>query len=263
VLGVNGYSGTIAETDSDGDGVVGFGETNGVHGIAAPGNGVHGVNGAGSGTKPAYGCGVFGESDNGYGVYGASTTGSAVYGKATAPHLAGEFDGNVQMSGTMTSSGITSNGAVKINGTATVTGDVILSGADCAEQFDMQDASSPEPGTIVVIDDEGKLRESQGAYDKRVAGVVSGAGEYKPAIVLDRRGSSEGRASIALVGKVYCKVDADPAPITVGDLLTTSTRPGFAMKAADPAQAFGAVIGKALRPLRSGQGLIPILVALQ
>ena len=81
--------------------------------------------------------------------------------------------------------------------------------------------------------------------------------------MLDRRGSSEGRASIALVGKVYCKVDADPAPITVGDLLTTSTRPGFAMKAADPAQAFGAVIGKALRPLRSGQGLIPILVALQ
>ena len=141
--------------------------------------------------------------------------------------------------------------------------DVMLTGADCAEQFDMRDGQSPEPGTIVVIDDAGKLRESQSPYDKRVAGVVSGAGEYRPAIVLDRRASSEGRASVALVGKVYCKVDADPAPIAVGDLLTTSGRPGFAMKAADPAQAFGAVIGKALRPLRAGQGMIPILVALQ
>ena len=36
-----------------------------------------------------------------------------------------------------------------------------------------------------------------------------------------------------------------------------------AMKAADPARAFGAVIGKALRPMREGCGLIPILVSLQ
>jgi hypothetical protein len=138
-----------------------------------------------------------------------------------------------------------------------------LTGADCAEQFDMCDATSAEPGTIVVIDDEGKLRESQCAYDRRVAGVVSGAGAYRPGIVLDRQASSEGRASVALVGKVYCKVDADPAPIAVGDLLTTSARPGFGMKAIDPAQAFGSVIGKALRPMASGQGLLPILVALQ
>jgi hypothetical protein len=35
------------------------------------------------------------------------------------------------------------------------------------------------------------------------------------------------------------------------------------MKASDPAAAFGAVIGKALQPLRSGTGLISVLVALQ
>jgi hypothetical protein len=35
------------------------------------------------------------------------------------------------------------------------------------------------------------------------------------------------------------------------------------MKATDPAKAFGAVLGKALRSLASGQGQIPILVALQ
>jgi hypothetical protein len=36
-----------------------------------------------------------------------------------------------------------------------------------------------------------------------------------------------------------------------------------AMKAEDPQKAFGAVIGEALRPLGNGQGLIPILIALQ
>src|SRR5271166_1902243 len=140
---------------------------------------------------------------------------------------------------------------------------VTLAGGDCAEQFDTHGATSPEPGTIMVIDDGGKLRMSHGAYDKRVAGVVSGAGEYRPAIVLDRRASSEGRVSVALVGKFYCKVDADPASVTVSDLLTTSERPGFAMKATDTAQAFGAVIWKALKPLGTGQDMIPILVALQ
>jgi hypothetical protein len=82
-------------------------------------------------------------------------------------------------------------------------------------------------------------------------------------LILDRKESSEGRVPIALIGKVYCKVDAQYVAIEVGDLLTTSPTPGHAMKAADPLKAFGTVIGKALRPLEGGQGLIPILVALQ
>jgi hypothetical protein len=53
------------------------------------------------------------------------------------------------------------------------------------------------------------------------------------------------------------------ASIEVGDLLTTSPTPGCAMKVIDPLKAFGAVIGKALRPLERGEGLIPILIALQ
>jgi hypothetical protein len=35
------------------------------------------------------------------------------------------------------------------------------------------------------------------------------------------------------------------------------------MRADDRVKAFGAVIGKALRPQADGQGLIPILIALQ
>ena len=69
--------------------------------------------------------------------------------------------------------------------------------------------------------------------------------------------------TVALVGKVYCKVDADPAPIQVGDLLTTSSRAGHAQKVLSRPDAFGAVLGKAMGSLANGQGLIPVLVALQ
>ena len=72
---------------------------------------------------------------------------------------------------------------VHINGEA---GDIVLRNADCAEEFD---TSMPlaAPGTVMVIADDESLATSQQAYDRRVAGVVSGAGRYRPAIVLDRR----------------------------------------------------------------------------
>jgi hypothetical protein len=140
---------------------------------------------------------------------------------------------------------------------------VILTNADCAEDFDVAETAVSDPGTVMVLGEAGRLEHSQRAYDKRVAGVISGAGDYRPAIVLDRQAPARDRRAIALVGKVYCKVDATDAPIEVGDLLTTSPTPGHAMKASDPFKAFGAVIGKALRPLDGGRGLIPVLIALQ
>jgi hypothetical protein len=149
------------------------------------------------------------------------------------------------------------------SGNIEVTGDVILQGADCAEDFDVLAGGTVEPGTVMVIDQEGALRQSEKAYDKKVAGVISGAGDCRPGIILDKQQSESNRMPIALVGKVYCKVDAQYSPIEVGDLLTTSSTPGHAMKADDPLKAFGAVIGKALQPLEEGQGLIPILIALQ
>jgi len=156
------------------------------------------------------------------------------------------------------------SGNVTVTGKLTVSDDVILTGADCAEEFDVSQAWAAEPGTVMVLDDDGGLHESRHEYDKKVAGVISGAGSFKPAITLDRRKPSEQkRAPLALVGKVYCKVDAQHHSIEVGDLLTTSSTPGHAMKAGDALKSFGSVIGKALRPLQSGQGMIPILVALQ
>jgi hypothetical protein len=152
---------------------------------------------------------------------------------------------------------------VEVNHDLRVNGDVVLTGADCAEDFDVVRTESIEPGTVMVIDQEGALRPSQEPYDKRVAGVISGAGGLSPGIVLDKKTGSVSRLPLGLVGKVYCKVDATLSPIEVGDLLTTSATLGHAMRATDPTKAFGTVLGKALHRLESGQGLIPILIALQ
>ena len=146
--------------------------------------------------------------------------------------------------------------SIHLNGGA---GDIVLRNADCAEEFDLG-GDPPEPGTVMVIDDAGRLRESRGAYDKRVAGVVSGAGNFAPGIVLDRRETTDPRVRVALAGKVWCKAQG---PIEPGDLLTTSDTAGRAMRASDPARAFGTVIGKALGALGSGPGLVPALVTLQ
>jgi hypothetical protein len=139
----------------------------------------------------------------------------------------------------------------------------MLANADCAEDFDVVDPARAEPGTVMVLSDDGTVIACSTAYDKRVAGIVSGAGAYKPGIVLDRATQNDQRKPIALMGKVYCRVDAEYGAVSVGDLLTTSPTMGHAMRAADAGQAFGAVIGKALRPLASGRGLIPVLIALQ
>jgi hypothetical protein len=149
---------------------------------------------------------------------------------------------------------------IHLNGDA---GDIILQNADCAEDFQIDDASSVEPGTVLVIGSSSRLQVCREAYDKRVAGVVAGAGAYRPGIILGRKaGQRKTSLPVALMGRVYCKVDSSHGAINVGDLLTTSLTPGHAMKARDPMKAFGAVIGKALEPISRGVGMIPILVAL-
>jgi hypothetical protein len=247
-------SGVSGINTGAGYGVYGGSDSNdGVHGVtSSSGSGVSGTNtGAGygvSGWNSGGGTGVYGQATTktGAGVTGINTgSGAGVYGQSQSGP-AGQFQGNVSVSGSVN-----------------VAGDVFLTGADCAERFDLKTLEAPEPGTVMVIDDTGALRQSDKAYDRKVAGVVSGAGAFRPGIVLDQLDDNEGRTTIALVGKVYCKVDANAGPIAVGDLLTTSDTAGHAMRVNDPLKGFGSVIGKALRPMASGQGLLPILVALQ
>lgn len=151
-----------------------------------------------------------------------------------------------------------------VNGSVIVEDDVILQNADCAEEFALADSERAEPGTVMVLDDDGRLRSSSEPCDTRVAGVVSGAGALKPGIVLGRDpGNAERRVAIALAGRVNCRVDAGSEGIRAGQLLMTSERAGHATAVQDAREAVGAIIGKALRPLAQGTGLIPILVALQ
>ncbi|MEO1352069.1 MAG: hypothetical protein AAFW84_25245 [Cyanobacteria bacterium J06635_15] len=142
-------------------------------------------------------------------------------------------------------------------------GDIILQNADCAEDFEVIEGSEATPGSVMVIGTDRQLQVSDCPYDKRVAGIVAGAGDLKPGIILGRRESSSNSVPIALAGRVYCNVDASTHSIEVGDLLTTSALPGFAMKVSEPMQALGAILGKALAPLAKGTGSIPVLVALQ
>ena len=65
---------------------------------------------------------------------------------------------------------------------------------------------------------------------------------------------------VALSGRVGVRCDA---PIGVGDLLTTSSTPGHAMRVGDHTRAQGAIIGKAMTSLDEGSGLVLVLVSLQ
>ena len=145
-------------------------------------------------------------------------------------------------------------------GTLAVAGDIVLAGADCAENFDVAGSKAPDPGTVVVIDPEdGGVRESREPYDRKVVGVVSGAGDFKRAIVLDGTKSERCCVPLGLSGKVYCKVDAEYSPIEAGDLLTTSSTPGHAMKAVDAVKAFGAGVFGRHAGTPAGEQCIPIV----
>jgi hypothetical protein len=180
------------------------------------------------------------------------------------PSLFGIYNRNVNKPGlTIDGSLLVSVKALQITG-----------GADFAENFDVSaekyagSPSAPEiqPGMVVAIDpaNPGKLSLSRRAYDHRVAGIISGAGGVKPGMTMGQQQTlADGKYPVALSGRVYVWVDATRGAIHPGDLLTTSATPGHAMKASNPAKAQGAIIGKAMTELKSGKGLVLVLVTLQ
>jgi hypothetical protein len=193
-----------------------------------------------AGHNDGKGYGVWAFSQNGTGVWAQGSTGIWAQGNP-----AGYFSGDVLVTGDL----------ILVN-------TLVSAGGDVAEDFDVEaEPLNAEPGTLLVIEENGNLRASDVAYDTRVAGVVAGAGTLRPAVILQRVSSPKQRSPLALVGKVFCKVDASFGKIVAGDLLTTSGTPGHAMKATDRSRAVGAIVGKALAGLDSGLGLIPMLVS--
>ena len=140
----------------------------------------------------------------------------------------------------------------------------IRGGADLAEPFAMSHGGV-EPGSVVVIDEDhpGKLRRSTESYDKKAAGIVSGANGIRPGISMVQEDKLEAGENVALSGRVYVHADAAYGAIKPGDLLTTSDTPGHAMKVTDHAKAQGAILGKAMSGLKDGKGMVLVLVTLQ
>ncbi len=144
----------------------------------------------------------------------------------------------------------------------------ITGGADLAEPFVIAETTEGAgeilPGMVVVIDPEnpGDLKLAAHAYDRKVAGVISGAKGLSPGMVMRAEGTAhaDGDHPVALTGRVWCWCDATYAPIEPGDRLTTSATLGHAMKAIKNDQASGAVIGKAMTRLSEGTGLVLVLV---
>jgi V8-like Glu-specific endopeptidase len=136
-----------------------------------------------------------------------------------------------------------------------------------------------EPGDVLELDPNhpGHYRKSRGPCSNLVAGVVS----TEPGFVLgsppatddsglstpdsgpwtdDSRPSTVDSALLALIGIVPVKVTDEGGPIEPGDLLTTSSTSGYAMRWDPESGEPCNFIGKALEPLDSGTGVIQVLL---
>lgn len=117
-----------------------------------------------------------------------------------------------------------------------------------------------DAGDVLVINSDGILTRSTQPYQTNLAGVYS----TQPGFVAGQPIESEleGYIPLAMVGVVPVKVVDENGAIQPGDLLTSSSTPGHAMKADGDAPQ-GSVIGKALSPLGTGTGWIQMLAMLQ
>ena len=192
---------------------------------------------------------------------------------ANALSVLGNLDvsGNLQVSDEFVITGDGSfGGDLNVAGKITTSILTVTGGSDIAEPFvsGTTGGTTPAPGMAMVIDPEhpGQLKLAAHPYDRKVAGVISGANGLAPGLVLKSADSeyTDGNRPVALTGRVWCWCDAEAnGPIQPGDLLTTSGTPGHAMKVTDFGKAQGAILGKAMTSLDEGKGLVLILVALQ
>ncbi|MDP2736682.1 MAG: hypothetical protein Q8O59_02755, partial [bacterium] len=145
--------------------------------------------------------------------------------------------------------------SVTINGDLTMNGDINMAGGDIAEGFKV--LGKVEPGDVLVINNQAddKLIKSSQPYQKTVAGVVS----TDPAVKL----GDKNQPQVALSGTAPVKVSNENGSINPGDLLTTSSLSGYAMKCSDQEKCFGAIIGKALEKFSGSTGVIKMLISLQ
>ena len=139
----------------------------------------------------------------------------------------------------------------------------IKGGSDLAERFEVTDEA--KPGMVLAIDPDqpGMLCIARGPYNRRVAGILSGANDLGAGMVLADLPGAKHSMPMALSGRVWVYADANSKAIEPGDLLTTAEIPGYAMAVKNHARAQGAIIGKAMTGLKQGRGMVLVLVTLQ
>jgi hypothetical protein len=142
------------------------------------------------------------------------------------------------------------------------------SGADYAESMRADGASGLRPGDVLTIDPghSNVVRASSSRNSPLVVGVYS----TKPAVLaVGTHGLTDnlsGEVPVAMMGVVPTKVTTENGPIRAGDLLTTASRSGYAMRAhrvmvqGIALYPTGTVLGKALGSLHSGSGTIQVLL---
>ena len=203
-------------------------------------------------------------------VYTEGGTGDDYSGRATdgAPETLGEGPAPTAAVFRVTSEGdVLADGPYY--GLAFVTG-----AADVAEWISISEPV--EPGDVLELDPEnlGHYRKSRGPCSDLIAGVVS----TNPGFVLGAKTPSssasgfglwtmdlgpwtESSALVALIGIVPVKVTDEGGPIRPGDLLVSSSTPGYAMRwdqeSDSPVCSF---VGKALESLTDESGLILVLL---
>jgi hypothetical protein len=164
--------------------------------------------------------------------------------------------GNVGIGTTTPTQKLEVNGDLNVSGTGNIyyQGNLTGYGADVAEYIAGSDV---EAGDVVILspDQDKAVARSAVAYDTRVAGIVS----TRPSHIM---GAGEGNVLLALAGRVPVKVTNETGPIRRGDLLTTSSTPGHAMRCADRTACSGAIVGKAMEPFDKPEGTITALVVL-
>lgn len=141
-----------------------------------------------------------------------------------------------------------------------------IGGADFAESVSMSGPKEKyEPGDVLVIDTgtDRRVSLSNNPYSTLVAGIYS----TKPGVIATTHRSDDpllmDEVPMAVVGIVPCKVSTENGPIRRGDLLVTSSTPGYAMRGTDRGQLPGAIVGKALQPLEMGKGTVEVLITLR
>ena len=151
-------------------------------------------------------------------------------------------------------------------------GSFIPSGADLAEYIHVSEPV--EPGDIVELDpSKPKQYRKARAYSPFVSSVITtepgftlGNNQEKlePNVALAGETTLNpwilNRSLLALVGQVPVKATTQNGRIFVGDLLTVSGKPGYAMRCSEAKFCEGQMIGKALEGLENGEGKILVLL---